>query len=82
MPKDEVYDPTTHLTVADIAMNNTQRLSSLQVPIRQLKSDLLWKGIYLYVGKMRSALCPVEAMLQHLRLHGMGMGALFCYKDG
>ena len=82
VPKDEAFDPTTHLTVADIAADDTRRPSSLRVQIKQSKTDPFRKGIYLYVGKTGSVLCPVAAMLQYLRLRGMGAGPLFRYKDG
>lgn len=50
--------------------------------IKASKTDQLRKGVDIYVGRMRNALCPVEALLAYLAKRGTGDSLLFKFEDG
>ena len=82
VPSDEEYDPSVHLSVQDIAVDNSQCPSILCIKIKQSKTDPFRKGVDLFVGKTGSSLCPVSAMLSYLCVRGMEKGPLFKFEDG
>ena len=82
MPIDEEYDPSVHLSVHDISVDDDKDPSVLCIRIKQSKTDLFRKGVDLFVGKTGSVLCPVTAMLGYLCVRGMESGPLFNLEDG
>ena len=52
--------------------------------LKQSKNDTFRRGIYLYVGRTGSDLCPVAAILAYLAVRERDgtEGPLFIYKDG
>ena len=81
-PSDHGFDPTVHLGVGDIAIDNPDCPSMLRIKIKQSKTDPFRKGVDLFVGRTVSSLCPVAAMLDYLMARGMEPGALFRFRDG
>ncbi len=82
VPSDEDFDPTMHLTRSDIALDDPLRPGVVRVHIKQSKTDPFRKGIYLYIGRTNSDLCPVTALLGYLVTRGQRPGPLFVFKDG
>ena len=82
VPTDKVYDPSVHLSVGDITVDDAYRPSLLRVTIKQSKTDLFRKGINLFVGWTNSVLCPVGAVLGFLCVRGKKPGPLFIWADG
>ena len=82
VPSDEEYDPSVHLSVQDIAVDDSKHPSVLRITIKQSKTDPFRKGVDLFVGKTGSSLCPVAAMLSYLCARGMAEGPLFKFADG
>ena len=82
MPSDEEYDPSAHLSVHDISVDDAKHPSVLCIRIKQSKTDPFCKGVDLFVGKTGSVLCPVAAMLSYLCVRGMESSPLFNFKDG
>ena len=76
---DGAYDASVHLSVQDIAVDDSINPSVIRIWIKQSKTDPFRKGVDLYVGKTGSQLCPVTSMLTYL---GMAAGPLFRFKDG
>ena len=78
VPSDDGYDPTVHLSMHDVALDDPRNPSLLQDqtvqdgPIR----------ISLYVGGTFSVLCPVAALLDCLVVRGRAPGPLFKFSDG
>ena len=66
MPSKTVYDPETHLALADIAIDGKENLSVIQVMIKQSKTDPFRQGVHLCLGKTGSLVCPVNAILAYL----------------
>ena len=60
VPSDQEYDPSAHLSVGDIAVDNSKCPSILCIRIKQCKTDPFRKGVNLYVGRTGSQLCPVR----------------------
>ena len=81
-PTDGGFDPSVHLGVGDVALDNPREPSMVQVRIKQSKTDPFRRGINLYVGRTGSSLCPVLALLGYLQVRGMDPGPLFRYRDG
>ena len=82
VPSDATYDPSTHLSQSDIAVDNPSNPSVIRVSIKQSKTDPFRRGVDLFLGKMASDLCPVAAMLNYLMVRGPVGGPLFRFKDG
>ena len=82
VPSDEEYDPAVHLSVQDVAVDNSSTPSLLRVTIKQSKTDPFRKGVDLYVGKTSAPTCPVAAVLNYLMVRGTAPGPLFLYQDG
>ena len=82
MPSDRDFDPSVHLCVGDIAIDDPAQPSMLRVTIKQSKTDPFRKGVQLFVGRTSSPLCPVAAVLDYLTVRGTEPGPLFRYQDG
>ena len=64
-PDNSDFDPTQHLTYADIAVDNASKPTYLQVTIKQSKTDPFRLGVKVIVGRMGNDLCPVVAILSY-----------------
>ncbi len=83
VPSDTEYDETVHLGIKDVAVDDANHPSILQIRIKQSKTDPFRQGINLYVGKTGSHICPVASMMNYLQARGMGTsGPLFRFSDG
>ena len=82
MPSDRDFDPSVHLCVGDIAIDDPAQPSMLRVTIKQSKTDPFRKGVQLFVGRTSSPLCLVAAVLDYLTVRGTEPGPLFRYQDG
>ena len=82
VPSDQKFDPSCHLIVKDIAIDNPKLPTVVRVTIKQSKTDPFRRGVDLFLGKTDSDLCPVQAILSYLRLRGRAEGPLFKFKDG
>ena len=81
-PSDNGFDPSAHLSINDIAVDDATTPSMLRVTIKQSKTDPFRQGINLFIGKTASALCPVKAMLNYLKVRGSDAGPLFRFNNG
>ena len=66
VPSDSMYDPATHLSRSDLAVDNPNAPTVMRVLIKQSKTDPFRKGVHLFLGKTATDLCPVTAMLSYL----------------
>ena len=57
VPDGSSFDPSVHLGVSDITVNNAKSPSLLRVMIKQSKTDSFRKGMELYIGRANSHLC-------------------------
>ena len=77
VPDDTSYDSGVHLSFGDIAIDDLNIPTVLQVSIKQSKTDPFRNGVTLYIGRTGMDLCPVAAMLSYLELRGGQPGPLF-----
>ena len=81
IPSQSAYDPTAHLSFADIAVDDPANPSIIQLTIKQSKTDPFRQGVNIYLGSTGTTLCPVAALLKFLLIRGSHPGVLFHYRD-
>lgn len=78
----EHYDPTVHLSLADVVVDCRSYPQMIQLRIKQSKTHPFRQGINLYLGKTGKGICPIKALLPYLALRGDHPGPLFLLQDG
>ena len=76
------YDPSTHLSYSDVAVDDPDSPSIVSLFIKQSKTDQERVGVRVIIGRTGDDLCPISALLDYLRLRGSAPGALFIWQDG
>lgn len=76
------FDPANHLTLGEIATDDKQSPSFIQISLKTSKTDPFGKGVDLTIGQTADDLCPVEAMFNYLQWRGAREGPLFIKQDG
>ena len=76
------YDPAVHLSMGDVAVDNTNQPTLLRIAIKQSKTDTFCRGVNLFVGRTQSVLCLVAAVLDYLCIRGTSPGPLFILAGG
>ncbi len=64
-----------------LALDEPGEPTILRVKIKASKTDPFRKGIFLFIGKNGSDLCPVTAMANYLLVRGKEQGPLFLFAD-
>ena len=82
MPSDSAFDPSIHLTPADVLVDSHEPPSMLRIRLKQSKTDPFHSGVLVFIGKTGCIFCPVAAVLSYLALCPAGMGPLFRFEDG
>ena len=82
MPTQTEYDPEAHLSIGDVAIDSTSSPSTIQVTIKQSKTDPFRQGVQLHLGKTGTDICPVYVILPYLAIRGPKPGPLFVFADG
>ena len=82
IPSDSAYDPSSHLSMSDVSVNNPSTPTVIQITIKQSKTDPFRKGVSIFLGKTGVDLCPVSALLSYLIIRGKQPGPLFRFQDG
>ena len=70
------FDPTTHLTPQDIAIDNRTDPSLIGIHLKVSKTDQERKGITIFIGKMGYTICPIAALTAYLAIRGQSMRPL------
>ena len=81
IPSLSAYDPSVHLNRADIAVNDPDNPTIIQLTIKKSKTDPFRQGVNIFLGATGNTLCPVTALLNYLAIRGNSEGPLFHYKD-
>ena len=76
-PSQKDYDPSTHLSYSDIAVDSHDDPSTIAITIKASKTDPYRQGVTVYLGATGSQLCPVKALLAFISVRGDAPGALF-----
>ncbi len=75
------FDPTRHLTYADIRIDNSTCPRMVEVRIKASKTDPFRRGISVNFGWTENDLCPVAAALDYMVRRGASGGSLFQFED-
>ena len=82
VPSEKSFDPSAHLTVDDISVDDRKKPSVLAIQLKKSKTDPFRKGVRITIGRTQDELCPVTALLSYLQKRGMKPGPLFLWSDG
>ena len=78
----KAYDPSSHLSVGDVALDSLSDPKVVQVCIKASKMDPFRKGVTIYLGKTGDDLCPVAAIAPYLAVRGCSQGPFFRWASG
>ena len=76
------FNPTLHLTMADVQVDSSTNPQSFRVFIKCSKTDPFRKGCFIFLGCGSFPLCPVVSLTNYLHLRRPGTGPLFIYQNG
>ena len=79
VPYSNGFEPVTHLSLKDIALDNK---TSPSLNIKQSTTDPFRKGFHLFLGCTGHHICPVKALLPYLAVCGSTEGPLFITEEG
>ena len=82
VPSREAYDPSVHLSIADVAINTLAAPRVIAIRIKVSKTDPFRQGTTIYLGKTGVDLCPVSTLLGYISHRGLSSGPLFRFQDG
>ena len=81
-PTTNDFDPTYHLTLEDIAIDDACLTMAVRLHIKASKTDPFRKGAHVFLGRTNDQLCPVAALLAYLAIRGRKPGPVFCMANG
>ena len=79
-PSESQYDPSENLSFRNIAFDDREQPSILQVHLNVSKTDPFRLGVDVFVGRTGNNLCPITAMVHYLSMRGGGDGPLLGWK--
>ena len=82
VPSDSAFDPSVHLSAADISVDSRSSPTYVAVNIKASKTDPFRRGVTIYLGRTHSTICPVAATLKYMVERGLSKGPLFMFEDG
>ena len=82
VPQQDNYDSSIHLSLADIALDSRSSPQTIQVHIKQSKTDPFRQGVNIYLGRTDQYVCPARAIVAYLAIRGSKPGPLFILPDG
>lgn len=82
VPSPQAYDPSVHLNLNDIAVNNHAAPTIIRVQIKQSKTDPFRKGVDVFLDATNSAICPVDAIIRYIAVRSPTPGPLFVLQSG
>lgn len=81
VPSASAFDPAVHLAWGDVAADENQPPSMVQVFLKRSKCDQFGRGVTVYVGKTDNSLCPLSTILAYVARHGNAPGAFFRFSS-
>ncbi len=82
IPDGVQFDPSRHLSLADIVLDTSAPRWRFLVTIKASKTDQYFQGAQVVLGATEADLCPVAALLDYLSSRGDSPGPLFVFSDG
>ncbi len=74
VPNYRSFDPQTHLSTNDIAVDSHTAPTLMRVSIKASKTDPFHHGVDIFVGQTFDSLCPISAILAYLAMRGESPG--------
>ena len=71
------FNTKLHLAWGDVATDNVQDPSMVQVHLKHSKTDQLGRGADIIIGKTGGEICPVAAVLGYIAFCGPKPGPFF-----
>ena len=82
IPSNNTFDEKVHLGWGDIAVDNPESPVALQVKLKRSKCDQFGQGVEIFIGRTRTPICPVAAVLAYIASRGAGNGPFFRFGSG
>lgn len=82
VPNVSSFSSSIHLGLDDIAVDSSSSPTCLRIRIKASKTDPFRQGCFIHIGKGRSPLCAIEAILSYLVVRGNKPGPLFVLQNG
>ena len=76
------YDQAYHLSLADLTLDNRCSPTTVQLCIKQSKTDPYREGASVFLSKTNKSICPVDAIVKYLIIRGKRNGPLFLWPNG
>ena len=77
VPSEDSYNPNSHLSYSDIAVNDAKTPSIVSLRIKQSRTDQERVGTRVVIGKTGDDICPINALLTYLSRREDKAGPLF-----
>ena len=81
-PTQSHFNPSSHLSLSDIAVDSHTSPQVLRITLKQSKTDQLRQGAHLYLRKTGHHVCPIGAIIPYLIARGNRPGPLFKLSNG
>ena len=78
-PSIQEYDPSVHLSLADVAVDSHCNPALIRIRIKQSKTDPFRAGVDVFLGHTDSKICLVVALTDYLIKRGSRSGPLFIH---
>ena len=75
------YDPQSHLSWGDVAIDKFASPSCVRVHLRRSKCDPFGQGVDVYFGRTDNVVCPVRALLTYVVSRGNHAGPFLVHPD-
>ena len=82
MPSADAYDPSSHLSLSDIAVDSHTNPSAVRLVLKRSKTDPFRQGMEIFMGRSGTEVCPVQALLQYIGIRPATPGPLFMLSTG
>jgi hypothetical protein len=82
VPTAASFQPSQHLTWPDVSADDLSSPSMIRIVLKVSKCDQFGKGVEVFVGRSKSDICPVAAILSYMVARGPGPGPFFRFEDG
>lgn len=82
VPSHSAYDPSVHLSLADVSVDSQTNPQTVILRIKASKTDQHRVGVNIFLGRTNNDLCPVAAVLSYISRRGTADGPLFHFQNG
>ena len=82
VPSEATFDDSIYLMRDDLAVDNPKHPAVLMVCLKASKTDPFQRGIFLFIRRTGSDVCPVAAVFSYILVRGQRGGPLFQFADG